>query len=82
MNPSRVEATRIHAELLRRVDKAAAARMKDRWQRGASAWLNATRKDPWQRLKNTHFSVAVGTLLGINCFKEIAAETPCIARKS
>ena len=72
-----VEATRIHAELLRRGDKAAAARMKDRWQRGASAWLNATRKDTWQRLKNAHFRVAVGTLLGINCFKEIAAETPC-----
>ena len=75
-----VEAADIHATLLNHGDpksKAAAARMKDRWQRGASAWLNATRRDPWQRLKNAHFRVAIGTLLGINCFAEVAAESPC-----
>ena len=74
-----VEATAIRDALLRQGDKgrAAAARFVDRWQKGASAWLNATRLDPWQRLKNAHFRVAVGTLLGINCFAEVAAETPC-----
>ena len=73
------EAKAVHAELLKRGDKgrAAAARMADRWQRGASAWLHATRKDPHQRLKNAHFRVAVGTLLGINCFKEIHPTTQC-----
>jgi hypothetical protein len=73
------EAKALHAVLLKRGDKgiAAAARMSDRWQRGASAWLHATRKDPHQRLKNAHFRVAVGTLLGINCFKEIQPATQC-----
>ena len=73
------EAKAVHAVLLKRGDKgiAAAARMSDRWQRGASAWLHATRKDPHQRLKNAHFRVAVGTLLGINCFKEIQPVTQC-----
>lgn len=37
-----VEAAQIHAELITRGKLAAAARMKDRWQQGASAWLNAT----------------------------------------
>jgi hypothetical protein len=74
-----VEAVAIRDALLQQGDKgrAAAARFVDRWQKGASAWLNATRLDPWQRLKNAHFRVAVGTLLGINCFAEVAAETPC-----
>ena len=39
--------------------------------------LNATRLDPWQRVKNSHFFVCVGTHLGINCFAEVAAEAPC-----
>jgi hypothetical protein len=72
-----VEAKAIHAELIKRGELAAAARLKDRWQRGASAWLNACRKDPYQQMKNAHFRVAVGWLLGINCFKEIPHETPC-----
>ena len=75
-----VEAKAIHAELIKRGELAAAARLKDRWQRGASAWLNACRKDPYQQMKNAHFRVAVGWLLGINCFKEIPHETPGPAR--
>jgi len=58
----------------------------DRWQPGprASAWLHASRKDPRQRLKNDHFRVIVGGLLGINCIttREVHSDTPCPERVS
>ena len=72
-----VEAVAVRAALLERGDLAGAARFVDRWQQGASAWLHASRKDARQQLKNAHFRVAVGLLLGINCFPEVRRETPC-----
>jgi hypothetical protein len=75
-----VEAAAVHAALLQKLSPcstAAAARFVDRWQRGASAWLHASRKDPRQRFKNAEFRIAVGTLLGLKCFKEVPASTPC-----
>ena len=48
-----------------------------RWQRGASAWLHASRKDPKQKLQNAYFRIAVGLLLSINCFSDISSETQC-----
>ena len=52
-------------------------RLVDRWQRGASAWLHATRRDPRQRLQNAYFRVAVGRLLGVNCFPEVDPQSIC-----
>jgi hypothetical protein len=72
-----VEAVAIRAALLQAGDKAGAARFVDRWQPGASAWLQACRKDVRQHLKNAHFRVAVGGLLGVNNFPDIDANTPC-----
>ena len=72
-----VEAVAVRAALLEAGDVAGAARFVDRWQQGASAWLQASRKDARQQLKNAHFRVAVGLLLGINCFPDVQQETPC-----
>ena len=71
------EAVKVRDALLDEGDRANAARFVDRWQKGASAWLHATRKDERQRLKNPYFRVAVGHLLGINCFPEVPPETEC-----
>ena len=72
-----MEAVAVRAAMLEAGDVAGAARFVDRWQQGASAWLHASRKDPRQQLKNAHFRVAVGLLLGINCFPDVQQETPC-----
>ena len=63
--------------LLRSGDTSGAALFVDRWQPGASAWLHASRKDMQQRLKNEHFKVITGGLLGINCFKSVPPLTAC-----
>jgi hypothetical protein len=72
-----LEAVDVHKVFLAQGDLAGAARFVDRWQRGASAWLHATRKDDKQSLKNQYFRVAVGRLVGINCFADVPPETPC-----
>ena len=54
-----------------------AARFVDRWQQGASGWLHASRADKKQRLLNAYFRVATGQLLGLNCFRDVAPQTPC-----
>ena len=72
-----VEAIAVREAHLRVGDNVRAARFVDRWQPGASAWLHACRKDARQHLKNAHFRVAVGGLLGVNNFPELDANTPC-----
>jgi len=71
------EAIEVRNAMLATGDKASAARFVDRWQRGASAWLHASRKDMRQRLINPYFRVAVGRLVGVNCFADVPPETPC-----
>jgi len=72
-----LEATLVQRAYLDSGDKVNAARFVDRWQRGASAWLNASRKDTNQHLKNPYLRVAVGGLLGVNCFADVSPATPC-----
>ena len=72
-----VEAVAVRAALLQSGDVSGSARFVDRWQKGASSWLHASRKDARQHLQNAHFRVAVGGLLGVNCFPEVDRNTPC-----